>query len=259
MLKRMILLGLAVVLVSSGAAFADFSTSFEGMNPYSYYLDPASSSDWQGMPTASSTASLRWTGWGDPVRTGTMSVGGRGDNTWRNDQHAIGGTYTTGVVTLEAYHNATLVYPKTTNQTTYSGLAGADPYNSQIKVGIIDDKDVATPTTIKISWEDSLYGTGYPTAINVAWTRGQWVGLRTIVDLDNNTIDVLYNVDGGAWSAYGAQKAMSAGSHTVSSVMLQQMGSESHADDISVTWVPEPVTLSVLALGGALVLLRRRR
>ena len=104
--------------------------------------------------------------------------------------------------------------------------------------------------------------------------EGAWKGWRIVVDIDNATLD-LYGDVGAGWVTMATDLEMQdSDTTTVQPVLFDvfrfyQMGPGSnyfynstnyaYIDDISITWVPEPVTMGMLALGGLGVLLRRKR
>ena len=100
------------------------------------------------------------------------------------------------------------------------------------------------------------------------WVKGPaeaYIG-GTIVLMDETGTQEFYRQSGyitpysGAWSPYGTD--FNSGSYTSLTVIIQRYnntdGTTYWADDVSVTPVPEPAALGLLAAGGLLVVRRRR-
>jgi hypothetical protein len=123
----------------------------------------------------------------------------------------------------------------------------------------------------------------YPADRKVVTSTGMgaeatWVTYKTVLDLDAGTYD--FYVDSGSGLVLVDSDAMRDGSpgngFTLDLISFTEFGAGSSADanntnyfhnpttfayidDVLVTWVPEPVTMALLALGGLGVLIRRKR
>jgi len=94
------------------------------------------------------------------------------------------------------------------------------------------------------------YIPGGGTSVPIKW--GEWVQLKFVIDLDNNTVHEYY--DGTLLSAHSWDDT---GHGTLQCIdLFANNASSIYYDDITV--VPEPATLSLLCLGG-LALIRKRR
>ena len=267
MLKRTILLVLAAVLVSGGAAYADFTENFDSYpNPSvatGYGLDQLSGYVWTAK---NSTGSLSDTRYGEPYHSYGHARQGRGTG-HRGDERPITAatTYTTGVVSVESYMMLANPYGGSGENYAGTGFAHDDGYNKQLTANLsaqYTGDGVPVGQTI-IEWRDNSFaGTPYRSVIIAGYSWGDWVGVRTSLDLDNSTISRSYSLDDGANWITGPNdgEAITAGI-SVSQIRIQGGASQvyNYVDDVVATWVPEPATLGVLFLGGLAALLRRRR
>jgi hypothetical protein len=123
--------------------------------------------------------------------------------------------------------------------------------------------------------KNSGYGEAYQTfsvAANTEYDLSLWVQgpadtyIRGIISLQNGDGYEYYRAEGyitpatGAWSNYGG--SFNSGNYTTLTLYIDRYnltdGTTFWADDVAVTQVPEPVSLGLLAVGGLLVLRRRR-
>jgi hypothetical protein len=129
-----------------------------------------------------------------------------------------------------------------------------------------------------------MYGTdAYPLDRKIVTSTSMgaeatWVTYKTVLDLDAGTYD--FYADSGSGLVLVDSDAIREGSvgegFTLDVISFTEFGAGSsedanntnyfynpttfaYIDDILVTWVPEPVTMALLTLGGLGVLIRRKR
>ena len=263
MLKRMFLLGLTVVLVSGGAAYANFVDGFESyQNPgpgNGYELSVLSGGVWTAKNVS---AGLSDPDYSEPAHTGVMARSNRGTG-HRGDERPITAatTYTDGVVSVESWQMLSDLNAAAGELYCGTGFAHDDGYNKSLTANLAGDPTGSSSNVI-LEWRDNSFaGSGYDSVSLTTYSWDQWVGVRTSLDLDNNTISRSYSLDDGANWLTGPNDGESITPGISVSQVRIQGGSKVYAyiDDINASWVPEPATLSVLFLGGLAALLRRRR
>ena len=132
MLQRTVLLGLAVLLVSGGAAYANFVDGFEVyQNPgpgNGYELSVLSGGVWTAKNVS---AGLSDPDYSEPARTGVMARSNRGTGQ-RGDERPIGGaTYTEGVVSVESWQMLSDLNATAGELHCGTGFSHDDGYNKQ--------------------------------------------------------------------------------------------------------------------------------
>jgi hypothetical protein len=218
---------LAVVGVCSIASASVFTEDFEAYAPGSAMHGQGGWKGWDNSAAAGAPASSMYAYSG----TNSVEIIGSADLVHEFDQ--AGGQWE---------FSAMQYIPDGTHGTTYFLLLNTyndgGPYDWSVQLAYNLDTGIVT----------SDFGGGATAPI----VHGQWVELKFLIDLDNNTVDEYYNgalLSTHQWddNVHGTLGCVDLYGNNASSV---------YYDDVRV--VPEPATLSLLCLGG-LALIRRRR
>lgn len=248
---RVISAVVALAGLATGAS-AQWSDGFEGYSVGSNLHGQGGWKGWDNDPAHAGTASDSFARTGsNSARISTPSSTAYGDDL----THEYSG-YTTGQWNYTAYQYISSNTPSGAGRNTYfilmntydDGAAGTtDRWSLQLKF------DLSTNTV----YDDALSAAGSPGTAFLAIVRDAWVEISVDIDLDANTMLARYNgavVLNTSWTrgTAGAQQAIEAVdlySSTTGPVFY---------DDLSLTRVPAPGALGVLALGGLMAGRRRR-
>lgn len=258
MLKRTMLVGLSVLLMTaligsvSGAVLweDDFETYEDGtttvgggaLGPNGSLLDGYTQfSRTQGRPLYATESNA-------PVTGSVSPIGGGGSNDYYA-YHDFGTAYSTGVFTITSWLRAK------NEGGAHSGAVGLD----------IAGGDTDNALAVQIRKTGNLWGIKGTHVQETTQTSGATTGFhgwdlfQLTVDLDTLTASAVRDPNNdGDFS--DATVTLSVVLDPVTIGMFGLMANDDGGpDNVVVEWVPEPVSLSILVLGGSLVICRRRR
>lgn len=218
----------AVVMMAAAGAMAAYSENFDGYVTGSQLHGQGGWKGWDNDPTWTAPTSASYSV--SPVNS--AEIGGNGDLV--HEFNATGGAWQ--FTTMQFIPNGS------TGQNFFLLL---NEYND----GGPYDWSVQLNYNLDTGQVISDFGGG----VSLPIKYGQWAELKFDIDLDANTVDEYYD---GNWLA--THEWDDDGSNTFGAIDLFGNGaSPIYYDNINL--VPEPATLSLVAMGGLGALLRRRR
>ena len=246
-----------LVLVLTGMAAAStvtieqlvYSENFEA--GFSDGADVSGNANWGGIPVGHGVMnagnSIGYTGgWG---MTAGQAVGGR-------QRYLPSGDLTSGKYELRAL----------VEMSSYATIQFYHSPNDRIWFGINENLDTFNIEGYKGSAYTELGNTALPTPLS----EGDWIEMSLIWDIESGVVDAAYrdvSEDGSgtppAFTALGTAGHNMAG-YIIGGTWFASPDNGANWDNIQLLklteiTIPEPATLSLLALGGAATLTRRRR